>query len=150
MGFHLFAKKIRSDKYCFVRDIVEISTHIAEITSIEVLKLMVQPIIDKYDLKDTFEDLSENSHYIIEDCYPSDVNLRLARAKDLLLIPTNVSLSDVDTQSLQLYIMKYVCKMGFSSSQIRQLIKECIYTDTNIGEDVREILIDQCYSIYCH
>ena len=51
MGFHLFAKNVYDEDLCFVRDLTEMGSAIASVTSIPVMRQIINDIIDKYGLQ---------------------------------------------------------------------------------------------------
>lgn len=146
MGFHLFAKKVRDEELCFVRDLIEVGSVIASVSSVPVMREMILPIIDKYHLNKKLDELNENGHYIVLDCYPTSIHLKKDRARDLLLLSKKLPLNSNQKVQILVKAAKCISKMGFSYDDKVQLIKDCII-DTTGNEELDKFLIDNYLEI---
>lgn len=134
MGFHFFAKKVYDEDLCFVRDLIEMGSAIASVTSIPVMRQIINGIIEKYSLESKLEEYAENEHYIIQDVYPDNRSKRLTRAKELLNIAKQLQLNQSDESTIVYAATKCIKKMGFSQVEKVQLIKDCLITSTRSAE----------------
>ena len=141
MGFHLFAKNVYDEDLCFVRDIIETGSVIASVTSIPVMRQIIDDIIEKYGLQSKLQEYVENQHYIIKDVYPGNRSKRLSQAKELLNIAKRLSLNDAENAKIVYEATKCIKSMGFSYEEKIQLIKDCLITTTG-NPDVDNILIN--------
>lgn len=141
MGFHLFAKNVYDEDLCFVRDIIEIGSVIASVTSIPVMRQIIDDIIEKYGLQSKLQEYIENQHYIIKDAYPCNRSKRLSQAKELLNIAKRLRLNDTENAKIVYAAIECVRKMGFSHEEKIQLIKDCLITTTEYP-DLDNMLIN--------
>lgn len=142
MAFHLFAKKVRNEDLCFIRDLIELGSAIADVTSIPVMRSIILKIINKYHLEDKLNEFNENGHYIIEDCYPYDITKKMNYAKDLLNAKNEIPLNDQEKAHILLTALKCVKKMNFSYQDKVTLIRECIFKPTENSE-IDNLLLEQ-------
>ena len=141
MGFHLFAKKVYDEDLCFVRDLTEMGSAIASVTSIPVMRQIINDIIEKYGLQSKLQEYIENQHYIIKDAYPGNRSKRLSQAKELLNIAKRLRLNDTENATIVYAATKCIKSMGFSYEEKIQLIKDCLITTTG-NPDVDNMLIN--------
>lgn len=142
MAFHLFAKKVRNEELCFVRDIIELGAAIADVTSIPVMRSVILKIINKYNLEDRLNEVSENGHYIIEDCYPYDNTKKMNYARELLNARKEIPLNDEEKEHVLYAALKCVEKMNFSYQDKVTLIRECLFEPTG-NDRVDNLIIEQ-------
>lgn len=124
MSFHLFSKKVYDADLCFVRDLVEIGSAIASVTSIPVMRQVINGIIKKYRLESKLQEFSDNGHYIIEDCYHSNRDERMKRAADILKITKELPITPTEAGTILYAATNCVKKMGFSYPEKIKLITE--------------------------
>ena len=122
MSFHLFSKKVRNEELCFIRDLIELGSAIAEVTSVPVMRQVINSIINKYKLEDKLAEVIENGHYIIEDCYPYDSTKKMSYARELLNACINIPLNNDEKAHIRFTAMKCVQKMNFSNYEKRYLL----------------------------
>ena len=143
MGFHLFAKKVKDEDLCFIRDYLKISTQLLNVVPAFVLQLYSEQFAIKHNLVDKIQEYMENGHYIIVDYYPSDIIKKRERAKELLSIPKQLHLSFQEATPIRFFILEILEKMNFSDADKSWLIKECCFDDYEEVEDDNPI-----YKIY--
>lgn len=141
MGFHLFAKNVYDEDLCFVRDLIEMGSAIASVTSIPVMRQIINDIIEKYGLQSKLQEYIENQHYIIKDAYPGNRSKRLSQAKELLNIAKRLRLNDTENATIVYAATQCIKRMGFSYEEKIQLIKDCLITTTG-NPDVDNMLIN--------
>lgn len=143
MSFHLFAKKVKDEDLCFIRDYLKISTQLLNVVPAFVLQLYSEQFAIKHNLVDKIQEYMENGHYIIVDYYPSDIIKKRERAKELLSIPKQLHLSFQEATPIRFFILEILEKMNFSDADKSWLIKECCFDDYEEVEDDNPI-----YKIY--
>ena len=143
MSFHFFAKKVKDEDLCFIRDYLKISTQLLNVVPAFVLQLYSEQFAIKHNLVDKIQEYMENGHYIIVDYYPSDIIKKRERAKELLSIPKQLHLSFQEATPIRFFILEILEKMNFSDADKSWLIKECCFDDYEEVEDDNPI-----YKIY--
>lgn len=143
MGFHLFAKKVKDEDLCFIRDYFKIVTPLSKVVPMAVLQLYSEQFAIKHNLVDKIQEYMENGHYIIVDYYPSDNIKKRERAKELLSIPKQLPLSFQDATDAHFIILRILEKMNFSDADKSWLIKECCFDNSEEVDDDNPI-----YQIY--
>lgn len=143
MSFHFFAKKVKDEDLCFIRDYLKISTQLLNVVPASVLQLYSEQFAIKHNLVDKIQEYMENGHYIIVDYYPSDIIKKRERAKELLSIPKQLHLSFQEATPIRFFILEILEKMNFSDADKSWLIKECCFDDYEEVEDDNPI-----YKIY--
>ena len=143
MSFHFFAKKVKDEDLCFIRDYLKISTQLLNVVPAFVLQLYSEQFAIKHNLVDKIQEYMENGHYIIVDYYPSDIIKKRERAKELLSIPKQLHLSFQEATPIRFFILEILEKMNFSDADKSWLIKECCFDDYEEVEDDHTI-----YRIY--
>ena len=134
MGIHLFAKKVYDEDLCFIRDLIEMGSAIASVTSIPVMRQVIKDVISRHGLEHKLEEFAENGHYIIKDVYPSNRQKRIERAKELLSLHRGLSLSSKETGLIMYHAYCCVKKMNFSHDEKIQLIKGNLYSPIGNAE----------------
>ena len=143
MSFHFFAKKVKDEDLCFVRDYLKIATRLLNVVPTAVIQLFSEQFAIKHNLVDKIQEYMENGHYIIVDYYPSDIIKKRERAKELLSIPKQLHLSFQEATPIRFFILEILEKMNFSDADKSWLIKECCFDDYEEVEDDNPI-----YKIY--
>ena len=147
MGFHLFANNVYDEDLCFVRDLTEVGSAIASVTSIPVMRQIINDIIEKYGLQSKLQEYIENQHYIIKDAYPGNRSKRLSQAKELLNIAKRLRLNDTGNATIVYAATQCIKRMEFSYEEKIQLIKDCLITTTG-NPDVDNMLINSYIDLF--
>lgn len=135
MGFHLFAKKVKDEDLCFIRDYFKIVTPLSKVVPMAVLQLYSEQFAIKHNLVDKIQEYMENGHYIIVDYYPSDNIKKRERAKELFSIPKQLPLNFQQATEARFFILGILEKMNFSDADKSWLIKECCFDDSEEIDD---------------
>lgn len=143
MSFHFFAKKVKDEDLCFIRDYLKIATRLSNVVPTAVLQLFSEKFAIKHNLVDKIQEYMENGHYIIVDYYPSDIIKKRERAKELLSIPKQLPLSFQEATDVRFFILRILKTMNFSNADKSWLIKECCFDDSIEVDDDNPI-----YKIY--
>jgi hypothetical protein len=143
MSFHFFAKKVKDEDLCFIRDYLKIVTRLLNVVPTAVLQLFSEKFAIKHNLVDKIQEYMENGHYIIVDYYPSDIIKKRERAKELLSIPKQLPLSFQEATDVRFFILGILKTMNFSNADKSWLIKECCFDDSIEVDDDNPI-----YKIY--
>lgn len=135
MGFHLFAKKVKDEDLCFIRDYTKIVERLLNVVPTAVLQLFSEKFAIKHNLEDKIQEYMENGHYIVVDYYPSDIIKKRERAKELFSIPKQLPLSFQEATEARFFILGILEKMNFSDADKSWLIKECCFDDSEEVDD---------------
>ncbi len=137
MGF--FSKKICDADYCFIRDMMDVGSVLAKVTSLAVAKEWMKQLMIQYDLSQKVYDYT--SHNITAlDCYPTDPNLKYQRAQELLKVAKTLNLPGMAHSDVISAASQCIKRMGFSRQEKINLIDSCIVELSGI-ESIDEIFL---------
>lgn len=146
MAFNFFAKNVYDEDLCFIRDLIEVGSAIADVTSIPVMRNIINGIIDRHGLKGKLMEYTENGHYRVQDCYPTDRNKRFKRAGDLLSAANCLSISEEEKGHIKYKAVCCTKRMGFNYDEKVNLIKKYLIQPTG-NKDIDDILIQSYLDI---
>lgn len=136
----LFSKKIADADMCFIRDIMDVATAVASVTSVAVGKEWMMQIIQSYGLVQKIYDYTHNNYKAI-DCYPLDQNEKFRRAQELLKVAKTLNLGGIAHCKVINAASSCIKKMNFSYEKKVMLIDTCIMELCGV-ESIDNDLID--------
>lgn len=95
----LFAKKVKDEDLCFIRDLMDVLTAVAKETNVTVSSELMKQIVSENHMEQKLFDFTSNN-YKVEDCYPSDPKEKFRRAQVLLRIPKILNLPALSQSSV--------------------------------------------------
>ena len=146
MSFSFFSKKVYNEDLCFIRDLTEIGAVIASVTSIPVMRKIILEIIKKNNLESKLDELNDNGHYDVQDCYPSNREKKFDRANQIMLIVKFLPVDSVENSKVLYSIMSCIKRMEFSYDEKIRLIKNNLVT-TCVNKDIENYMIGEYISL---
>ena len=139
MGF--FAKKVYDEDLCFVRDLIEMGSAVASVTSVPVMQRVINDIINRNNLQAKLQEFANNQNYNVQDSYPADRQKRFTRAGELLSISKQIGLSTEQGAPIIYRALTLVKNMGFSYDEKVRLIKTYLI-DCSGNSQIDDFLIE--------
>lgn len=136
----LFAKKVKDEDLCFIRDLMDVIVSVTKVFNTSVGSELMKQIVSENHMEQKLYDFTHNN-YNVEDCYPSDQKEKFRRAQVLLKIAKDLNLSGLSHCEVISAASACIKKMGFSYNEKIELINTCIVELSGVPS-VDEIFIN--------